>query len=401
MQFENVYVPYGAYWSTPFCKWQGSFSTLPPIPFAADVASGALADRGIPPDAFDALCLGWTVPSRHAFYGAPWLAGLMGMAGITGPNISQACATSVRCVVTGATELMTGGARTFLAVACDRASNGPHIYYPDPSGPGGTGQKEDWVMDNFGHDPFGKTAMIATAEKTAAEAGIGREPQDEVALLRYEQYRNALADDRAFQKRYMVTPCEVKNRKGKVLASVETDEGVFPTTAEGLAQLRPVMPDGTVTFGTQTFPADGSAGIVVTDRDRARELSRDPAVEVQVLSYAQARVEKGLMPMANPPAARLALERAGIGIADVAAITSHTPFAINDVYFAREMGLGIEDMNRYGCSLVWGHPQAPTGLRGIIELIEELAVLGGGHGLFTGCAAGDTAGALVLKVTAG
>ncbi len=55
-------------------------------------------------------------------------------------------------------------------------------------------------------------------------------------------------------------------------------------------------------------------------------------------------------------------------------------------------------MNNYGCSLVWGHPNAPTGLRSTIELIEELVLRGGGTGLFTGCAAGDTAMALVVKV---
>jgi acetyl-CoA acetyltransferase len=48
---------------------------------------------------------------------------------------------------------------------------------------------------------------------------------------------------------------------------------------------------------------------------------------------------------------------------------------------------------------VWGHPQGPTGLRSIIELIEDLTLLGGGYGLFTGCAAGDSAAAVVLKVT--
>jgi acetyl-CoA C-acetyltransferase len=55
-------------------------------------------------------------------------------------------------------------------------------------------------------------------------------------------------------------------------------------------------------------------------------------------------------------------------------------------------------MNRYGCSLNWGHPQAPTGTRAIAELVTELARRGGGVGLFTGCAAGDTAGAVVLRV---
>ena len=55
-------------------------------------------------------------------------------------------------------------------------------------------------------------------------------------------------------------------------------------------------------------------------------------------------------------------------------------------------------MNELGCSLIWGHPQGPTGLRAVIELIEELAIRGGGWGLFTGCAAGDSAMAVVVEV---
>ena len=67
--------------------------------------------------------------------------------------------------------------------------------------------------------------------------------------------------------------------------------------------------------------------------------------------------------------------------------------------FARATGFPLERINNYGCSLVWGHPQAPMGTRAIIELIEELALRGGGWGLFTGCAAGDTAMAVVIEVT--
>jgi acetyl-CoA acetyltransferase len=98
------------------------------------------------------------------------------------------------------------------------------------------------------------------------------------------------------------------------------------------------------------------------------------------------------------PAARRALERAGRGIKDVAAVKSHNPFAVNDVVFARETGFDLMAMNNNGCSLVWGHPQGPTGLRAVIELIEELAERGGGIGLFHGCAAGDTAMAVVVEV---
>jgi acetyl-CoA acetyltransferase len=161
-----------------------------------------------------------------------------------------------------------------------------------------------------------------------------------------------------------------------------------------------VLEGGTVTFGTQTHPADGNAGMLLTgSRDRARALAPKGVVDVQLLSHGEARVKKGFMPMAVVPAAAQALDRAGIKASDLASVTSHNPFAVNDVYLARELKLDPERMNRHGCSLVWGHPQGPTGLRSIIELIEDLASAGGGYGLFTGCAAGDSAAAVVLKVS--
>lgn len=401
MQFPDIWIPHGGYWSTPFCAWQGSFATLAPIPFAAEVAARALADRDIAPADIDGLCLGTTIASKHSFYGAPWFAGLTGLPHATGPTINQACATSVRCVVEAAQELSTGAAHVYLAEACDRTSNGPHVFYPNPAGPGGTGDSENLVLDSFGLDPWAKNSMLQTAENVAREAGVTREAQEEITLLRYSQYATATADGGAFLKRYMQLPLEIKDARGKkVVATVAGDEGVHASTAQGLAALRPVMEGGSVTFGTQTHPADGNAGMLLAaGRDRARALSPKGAVDVQLLSYGQARVRKGFMPMAVVPAAAQALQRAGITAADLTSVTSHNPFAVNDVYLARELKLDPERMNRHGCSLVWGHPQGPTGLRSIIELIEDLAMAGGGYGLFTGCAAGDSAAAVVLKVS--
>lgn len=399
MAFEKSFIPYDAYWSTPFCRWQGSFAHLHSMVFAAEICKGAFPSRRISPEIFDGIVLGMTIPQKSSFYGAPWMAGMIGAPALTGPMISQACATSAKCVAVASEEIEMGNNKTVLIVTCDRTSNGPHIYYPNPLGIGGTGDKEDWVWDNFGHDPYAKNAMVETAENVAREAGITKEEQDEVALIRYNQYQDALKDNSAFLHRFMVVPVDVKDPSGrKVMATVKGDEGVFPTTAEALARLRPVLENGTVTYGTQTFPADGNAGIVVTTRERAKELSRDRNIEIQILSYAEARAKKGFMAMSIVPVARKALSNAGIGIKDIKAIKTHTPFAVNDVYFCREMGIKFEDMNRYGCSLIWGHPQGSTGARLIIELIEELVLLGGGYGLFDGCAAGDTAAGVVVKV---
>jgi acetyl-CoA acetyltransferase len=399
MRFENTYIPYGAYWSTPFCKWQGSLSTVNSIVLAAQAARKAFAERDLSPKALDGLVLGMTVPQMSNLYGAPWFGAMIGADGITGAMVAQACATGARSLATAASEIETSGDRTMLAVTADRCSNGPHIYYPNPAGPGGTGQKEDVVMDSFGNDPWARNSMLQTAENVAAECNISREQQDALTVRRYDQYADSLADDRAFQKRYMLTPFPVMDERGKkTLATVETDEGVFATTAEGLAKLRPVMPDGTVTFGSQTHPADGNCGMLLTTRDKAKAMSRDADVQVQLVSYGQGRAKKGFMAQATVPAARAALDAAGLSIGDMQAIKTHNPFAVNDLYMAKELGIDAEGFNNYGSSLIYGHPQAPTGMRLIIELIEELAAGGGGHGLFVGCAAGDTAAGVVVKV---
>ena len=101
-------------------------------------------------------------------------------------------------------EVADGSAQCALLVTTDRCSNGPIVYYPDPTAPGGTGHTERWVLDNFAHDPHAKNAMIDTAENVAAKFGVSTGEQHEVTLARYAQYQQALANDRAFQRRYMV-----------------------------------------------------------------------------------------------------------------------------------------------------------------------------------------------------
>jgi acetyl-CoA acetyltransferase family protein len=392
-------IPYGAYWSTPFARWQGAFSNLHAIQFAAFVTKAELARRRIPADAIDHGVMGTSVPQKQAFYGMPWLAGMAGLSNVGGPTIMQACATGARVLLAAAQEVDAGLSDVTLAVTCDRTSNGPHLYYPNPRGPGGTGSHEDWVMDNFNCDPLGGHAMVQTAENVAAKHQITTSEQHDVVLRREGQYRQALADDYAFHKRYMTLPFEVPDPSfRKSVATLASDEGIKLSTAEELAKLKPVLNGGTVTYGAQTHPADANAGLIVATPERARELSRDPKIRIQLRGFGAARAALAYMPEAPIPAAQRALDQAGLRIDRMDAIKTHNPFALNDVLFSRQTGVDLARMNNYGCSLVWGHPQAPMGTRAIIELIEELVIRGGGYGLFTGCAAGDTALAVVIEV---
>ncbi len=399
---ENVSIPYGGYWCTPFAKWQGSLAHLHSIQFAAHVAKEALAERGIPADSFDHAALGLTVPQKHSFYGLPWLMKMIGNDTVGGTTVSQACATSARVIQGAALELEQGMASASLCVTADRTSNTPVVVYPNPQGMAGSPDMENWVLGNFSKDPLGGPEMVGTAENCARDWQISTEEQHEVVAQRWEQYEAAMANDHAFQKKYMKLPFEVPDQRyRKTLASLPGDEGIRPSTREGLAALKPVVEGGTVTFGGQTHPADGNAGLILASPEKAKALSKDPTISIEIRGLGMARERPAYMPAAPVPAAKTALDMAGMTIGDIDAVKTHNPFAVNDVVFARETGFDVTRMNNYGCSLIYGHPQGPTGMRLIIELIEELVERGGGNGLFTGCAAGDSAMAVVVSVRNG
>ena len=394
----KAFIPYKGYYSSPFCKWQGQLAAENPIILGAETSKRWFSYAGIDPTVLDYLYYGATIIANRAFYAHTWSSSIIldGRKDISGLYVHQACSTSVTCIHLAAVNIESGTFETAFTLMSDRMSNGPHVVWPNPKGPGGEVISENWDMDNINNDPWGGLKMIQTAEKVAAEAGITREECDAVTLRRYEQYMDSMADDRTFQKRYMFPIKVNKSKKQTIL--VEEDDGITQSTAEGLARLKPLESRGVLTYGSQTHPADGNCGFIITTREKARELSKDPGLEIKLLSYGYSRAGKAKMAEAPVPAAEMALEKAGLKINDIKTIKTHNPFIVNDIYMAEKMNIDVMAMNNFGSSLIFGHPQGPTAGRLICELIEELAIAGGGYGLFTGCAAGDTGASIIIKV---
>lgn len=393
MKFDNAYIPAPLLWSSPFIRWQEATADLNSLDLAVQVTRDALAARGFDTGRISQLVYGTTVPQSGTFYAAPLVAARMGMA-VGGPTVAQACATSVACVVHAAAAAQLSGGDTQLVVTADRISNGPLLVYPRSSGMGGSPSTENWVLDSFAADPWTGESMVHTADATARDGGFTREQCDELTLLRFSQYQSALANDREVQKSYF-QPIVMKQRKGEVV--LNEDSGISAYSKEGLAKLKPSLAGGVSTPGSQTHPADGAAGLVVTGREDARSLARGDGV-VRLVAAGSCRAEKGRMPKAPALAAQRALASAGLSMKDVKTVVSHNPFAVNDLWFSKAMDYSLEKMNPFGCSLIYGHPQGPTGMRGIVELVHALRQQGGGVGLFTGCAAGDMGAAVLLSV---
>jgi len=184
------------------------------IVLAGNTSKKWLAEKNWDPGIFDYLILGITISQHHQFYSSPWAAALIGAGEISAVALSQACTTSTTCIYQAAMGVETGLYGACYTLMTDRCSNGPHTVWPNSMGPGGEVISENWLMDNFRGDPNVGLQMIETAENVAKEGKITKEQCDELTLRRYEQYLDSLADDRAFQKRYMV-PAEVKVSRKK------------------------------------------------------------------------------------------------------------------------------------------------------------------------------------------
>ena len=184
---------------------------------------------------------------------------------------------------------------------------------------------------------------------------------------------------------------------------------------EGYSKLRPVFDrkHGSVTAANSTALTDGASAVIMMTEGRAKELGFTPLGYIR--SYAFSAIDVGEDMLMGPSyATPIALNRAGMKLADLDVIEMHEAFAAqtldNIKMFAskkfaeeklgRSEAIGEIDMDKFnvmGGSLAYGHPFAATGTRLITQTLNELQRRGGGTALTTACAAGGLGAAMILE----
>lgn len=393
--FPNARIPYGTWGSSYFPAWQMSALAEVNIgQFAGEAMSRILNIRKVPQNIINYLVTGSTIPWHWKFWNSPFVTSCAGHR-IPGYHVEQACATGLKATLLAANEVQIGAGDVVGVLTFDRTSDSPVGVFPERRAYERTIALSD-VWDNFGFDPATGQAMLTTAGMAARKYKVDKREVDELTYHRYKQYFSAL--DSGFLNRVMV-PLEVLNLQGKVMGKIDTDTGVRNITLDALKSMREL--DSCVTSGTQTHASDGMATLLISTKDKAKEISKRPEIDIQIVAKAEIRTKPGLMPEAPVFAVKKLLADTGLNINDMAVIKNHNPFAVNDVIFSKEFNYDWEKMNNTGCPLVWGHPQGPTLTRVLIEALEEAVDLGGGYLLVFGCAAGDVGIAAILKVTEG
>ena len=389
----NARIPYGTWGSSYFPAWQASALAEVNIgQFAGEAMGRILGLRKVPTNQLDYLVIGSTVPWHWKFWNAPLVASCMGQR-LPGYHVEQACATGLQAVLLGAAEVETGAHDVVGVLTFDRTSDSPVGVFPERRAHQRTVPIAD-VWDNFGFDPATGQAMITSAGNAARKHRLDRREGDDLTFYRYEQYFAAQAS--GFLDRVLV-PLEVLNVSGRPLGRIDSDAGVRQISRESLGGQREL--DTCVTSGTQTHASDGMATLLVTNKARVADFSPRPEVDIRFVAKAEIRAHPSLMPEAPALAVKKLLSSTGLSMADMKVVKNHNPFAVNDAIFARMLDYDWREMNKTGCSLVWGHPQGPTLTRVVIEALEEAVDLGGGHVLVFGCAAGDIGIAAILQVS--
>lgn len=393
VMFPRARIPYGAWGSSYFPAWQTSALAEVNIgQFAGEAMNRILGLRKVPKNELEYLVIGSTIPWHWKFWNAPLVASCLGHR-VPGYHVEQACATGLQAVMLAGSEVQAGSFDVVGVLTFDRTSDSPVGVFPERRAHERTVPISD-VWDNFGFDPATGRAMITTAGIAARKYKMDRKEVDELAFHRHQQYFEAKRS--GFLDRVLV-PLEVLNLQGRPLGRIEDDLGIRELTLDALRGMREL--DTCVTTGTQTHASDGMATLLLCSKEKVADLSPRPEIDIQLIAKAEVRTHPSLMPEAPAFAVQKLLSRCGLSMADMVVVKNHNPFAVNDVVFSKVLGYDWREMNKTGCSLVWGHPQGPTLTRIVIEALEEAVSLGGGHVLVFGCAAGDVGIAALLKVS--
>ncbi|NVK88725.1 MAG: acetyl-CoA C-acyltransferase FadI [Gammaproteobacteria bacterium] len=413
---------------TPFARQLTHYRTLNPVDLGKLVVNEMLARTELDPALIDQVVFGQVL----AMPDAPNIAREIVLG--TGMNVhtdaysvSRACATSFQSAVSVAESIMAGSVKVGIAGGADSSSVVPigiskklSAILMDLSKARTLGQRLKLIAKIRPRDlapvpPAVKEystglTMGENAEQMARDHGITRDEQDALAHRSHSLAAQAWNDGKLDDE--VMTAFVPPYKEG-----LRVDNNVrFDSKLESYAKLRPAFDrkHGTLTAANSTPLTDGAAALMLMSESRAKELGLE--IKGYIKSYAFAAIDATCDMLMGPSyATPMALDRAGMKLADLDLIEMHEAFAAQALCnvkafasqaFARDKlnrseAIGEIDMDKFnvlGGSLAYGHPFAATGARLITQMLNELKRRGGGTALTTACAAGGLGAAMILEV---
>ena len=413
---------------TPFMKSGTTYEHLSTIQLGTAVVNELVQRSNLDPEVVDLVVYGAVVPeiagpniAREVSTGANL------PRSVDAYSVSRACATSTQAVVNATQAILARDADVVIAGGADSLSRPPITYSDNATAALMRASKARDLpskMKAFAQvrpkdlapsppalaDMSSGLTMGDAAEKMARENGITREDQDRFAyeshMKAHEAWEKGVFDDEVM--RFAIPP--------RFETTAERDNLTRgDTTLEALAKLRPVFDRkyGTVTAGNASPLTDGASAVMLMEESTAERLGFVPRAFIKAWGFA-ALDPSWQMLMGPSFATPIALDRAGMKLADVDVVDMHEAFASQVLsnlqafasaewsreHLGRDEAIGeipAEKLNLYGGSISLGHPFAATGTRQITTMANELVRRDSGTALVTQCAAGGLGAAVILE----
>ena len=386
---------------TGFGTFGGSLKDFTATQLGVFAGQAALAESGIAAADVGHTYFGNALQtSSDAIYLARHVALGVGLPEASGAlTVNRLCGSGFEAIVQGAKEILLGDADATLCGGTESMSTAPHVVRGARWGALRLGEAGGFFEDLLWQaltDTRCAMSMAQTAEKLAEGYQVSRAQADQVAFAS-QQRAKAAWDGGRFDAE--ITPVTVKTRKGEI--QYRADEHMRPdTTLETLAALKPYFKkDGLVTAGNASGIGDGAAACVIADGAWAKARGLKPLG--RLIAWGFAGVDPTVMGIGPVPAARKALARAGMEIADMDLVEVNEAFGPQYKSVEKELGLDPEKTNVDGGAIALTHPLAASGARVTIHLLHELRRRGGGVGLASACIGGGQGGAVVVEAYPG
>jgi len=308
-------------------------------------------------------------------------------------NVNRLCGSGLQAIVSASQSILLGDADVAIGGGAENMSRAPYASLNMRWGARmGDSTLVDMMIGAL-HDPFHRIHMGVTAENIAARWGITRDEQDALAVQSHQRAQHAIE---AGYFKSQILPIMLKSKKGELAYAV--DEHYRPNcTLADMARLKPAFlkENGTVTAGNASGINDAAAAVVLMEAAAAKARGLQPMA--RLVSYAHAGVDPRYMGIGPVPATRLALQKAGLSVADLDVIEANEAFAAQACAVSRDLDLDPARVNPNGSGISLGHPIGATGALITVKALYELQRIQGRYALVTMCIGGGQGIAAIFE----
>jgi len=375
---KNVVI--AGYARSPFhFAHKGLLAKVRPDDLAAQVVRGLIDRTGVNVDDIEDLILGCAFPEGEQGLNMARLVVLMAglPISVAGTTINRFCGSSMQSIHNAAGAIQMNAGEVFICAGVEsmsRVTMGGFNPMPNPA-----------LLES---NPAAYISMGETAENVGKEFNIGREEQEQFAVLSQQKAADAQSLGKLEQE---IVPIQMNG------LTVDTDGCLRPgTSAEDLAGLKLAFDEnGSVTAGTSSPLTDGAAATLVCSETYAQENGLEPIARIKSIAVSGCKPETmGLGPIF---ASRKALARAELSADAIDVVEINEAFATQSIASVRDLDLDIDKVNIDGGAIAIGHPLGATGARITGKAAQLLKREGGRYALSTQCIGGGQGIATVLE----